>query len=88
MEQHLLRRRGIINRMGGVLHRYGVDHIIQEISGAFDLSDCTLLQGRAEVAHESYAKQLKDMGGEGTETLLDTLFISDICIDLMEYPKT
>ena len=45
---------------------YGVDHIIQEISGAFDLSDCTLLQGRAEVAHESYAKQLKDMGGEGT----------------------
>ena len=49
-----------------VAEYYGVDHIIQEISGAFDLSDCTLLQGRAEVAHESYAKQLKDMGGEGT----------------------
>lgn len=45
---------------------YGVDHIIQEISGAFDLSDCTLLQGREEVAHESYAEQLEKMGGEGT----------------------
>ena len=45
---------------------YGVDHIIQEISGAFDLSDCTLLQGRAEVAHESYAEQLEKMNGEGT----------------------
>ena len=45
---------------------YGVDHIIQEISGAFDLSDCTLLQGREEVAHESYAEQIEKMGGEGT----------------------
>ena len=43
---------------------YGVDHIIQRISGAFDLSDCTLLQGREAVAHESYAKQLEKMGGE------------------------
>lgn len=45
---------------------YGVDHIIQRISGAFDLSDCTLLQGREAVAHESYAKQLEKIGGEGT----------------------
>ena len=45
---------------------YGVDHIIQEISGAFDLSDCTLLRGREEVAHGSYAEQLEKMGGEGT----------------------
>ena len=27
MEQHLRRRRGIIDGMGGVLHRYGVEHI-------------------------------------------------------------
>ena len=49
-----------------VAQYYGVDHIIQRISGAFDLSDCTLLQGRGEVAHESYAEQLHEMGGEGT----------------------
>ena len=45
---------------------YGVDHIVQQVSGAFDLSDCTLLQGRADVVHESYAEQLKKKGGEGT----------------------
>ena len=66
---------------------YGVDHIIQEISGAFDLSDCTLLQGRAEVAHESYAQQLKDMGGEGTEALLDTLLVPDIRIHFFVHPQ-
>ena len=52
---------------------YGVDHIIQEISGAFDLSDCTLLQGRAEVAHESYAQQLKDME---EKVLLQHMYLS------------
>lgn len=45
---------------------YGVDHIVQQVSGVFDLSDCTLLKGRGEVIHESYAEQLKEMGGEGT----------------------
>ena len=30
MEQHLRRRRGIIDGMGGVLHRYGVEHIIRQ----------------------------------------------------------
>ena len=33
---------------------YGVDHIIQEISGAFDLSDCTLLQGRASSLRRTF----------------------------------
>lgn len=45
---------------------YGVYHIVQQVSGVFDLSDCTLLQGRADVVHESYAEQLKKKGGEGT----------------------
>ena len=39
---------------------YGVEHITQEVSGAFDLSDCTLLKGRGEIVHESYAEQIKE----------------------------
>ena len=49
-----------------VAEYYGVQYIVQEISGAFDLSDCSLLQGREDIVHESYAEQLEKMGGEGT----------------------
>lgn len=45
---------------------YGVDYLVQQISGAFDSSDCSLLAGRKDIKHESYAEQLAEMGGEGT----------------------
>ena len=43
---------------------YGVDHVVQEVKGVFDYSDCSLLQGRGEIKHESYAEQLKETRGE------------------------
>lgn len=45
---------------------YGVRHIIKDISVVLSLSDCTLLRGRDELVHKSYADQLAEMGGEGT----------------------
>lgn len=42
-----------------VAEYYGVDFIEHQITGVFDYSDCTLLQGRGEVAHGSYADQHK-----------------------------
>lgn len=41
---------------------YGVSFMIRQVSEAFDSSDCTLLQGREEVKHESYAEQLAKTG--------------------------
>lgn len=58
---------------------YGVDHIVQEISGAFDLSDCTLLQGRGDVAQGSYAEQQKEHGEGAVATYVpfrNGLFLS------------
>ena len=53
-----------------VANYYGVQHEKVNLSQAFALSDCPLLQGSSkEIAHESYAKQLAEKGGEGT---LDT----------------
>lgn len=49
-----------------IAKHYGVSFMIRQVSEAFDSSDCTLLQGREEVKHESYAEQLAEMGGEGT----------------------
>lgn len=46
---------------------YGVAHKETNLSQAFALSDSSLLQGSGkEIRHESYAEQLKEMGGEGT----------------------
>lgn len=50
----------------GVARYYGVTHITRELSKVFEFSDCPLLEGRGEIKHESYAKQLAAMGGEGT----------------------
>lgn len=41
-----------------IAHYYNVEHIVQEIQGVFNFSDCTLLQGRSAIDHRSYAEQL------------------------------
>lgn len=45
-----------------IANYYNVNHVVQEIQGVFDFSECTLLQGRGEIKHESYAEQLHDKG--------------------------
>ena len=46
---------------------YGVAHQETNLSQAFALSDCPLLQGSTQqIEHESYAKQLAEIGGQGT----------------------
>ena len=46
---------------------YGVQQQEVNLSQAFSLSDCSLLQGSHKaIAHESYADQLAKKGGEGT----------------------
>lgn len=46
---------------------YGVRQEEVNLSQAFALSDCSLLQGRTKaISHESYAQQLAEKGGEGT----------------------
>lgn len=53
-----------------VAAHYGVPQREVNLSQAFSLSDCPLLQGRDRaISHESYAEQLAEKGGEGT---LDT----------------
>jgi len=49
-----------------VANYYGVELITSDLSKVFELSNCSLLQGREDIKHESYSKQLEDMGGEGT----------------------
>ena len=50
-----------------VAAHYGVAHKETNLSQAFALSDSSLLQGSGkEIRHESYAEQLKELGGEGT----------------------
>ena len=49
-----------------VAKHYSVQIIIQDLSKIFENSDCTLLQNRGAIKHESYAKQLEELGGEGT----------------------
>lgn len=44
---------------------YDVQLVVEEIN-PFQFSDCTLLKGRGDIKHKSYAEQLKEMGGEGT----------------------
>lgn len=45
---------------------YGVTYVQRPVVNVFDYSDCSLLQGRREIKHESYAEQLAEIGGEGT----------------------
>lgn len=46
---------------------YGVAHQETNLSQAFALSDCPLLQGSTQqIEHESYAEQLAEIGGQGT----------------------
>ncbi|WP_301859539.1 7-cyano-7-deazaguanine synthase QueC [uncultured Megasphaera sp.] len=46
---------------------YGVSHEQIDVSKAFSLSNCSLLSGSTrQIKHESYAQQLREIGGEGT----------------------
>lgn len=46
---------------------YGVEHKETDLSLAFSMSDCPLLaKSKHDIKHESYAEQLKELGGEGT----------------------
>lgn len=47
---------------------YKVDHMVHEISGVFDHSDCTLLSGRAEIEHGDYAEQVARANGKPVAT--------------------
>jgi len=49
-----------------VARYYGVMHISESLAEVFKFSDCTLLIGRDDIEHKSYANQLNDIGGEGT----------------------
>lgn len=45
---------------------YGIDHIERSLDSVYSFSDCSLLQGNKNIKHESYSKQLSDLGGEST----------------------
>lgn len=49
-----------------VADHYGVNLQEMDLSTIFKFSDCSLLKGRENIKHESYADQLAEMGGEGT----------------------
>lgn len=42
---------------------YDVKHIVKEVANAFTFSKCTLLQGRADIEHSSYAEQQQGVEG-------------------------
>lgn len=44
---------------------YDVQLVVEEIN-PFQFSDCSLLKGRGDIKHKSYAEQLEEIGGEGT----------------------
>lgn len=48
-----------------VAKHYGIQ-LIEESIDCFKFSDCSLLEGREDIDHESYAEQLAKLGGEGT----------------------
>ena len=53
VEQHLRRRRGIIDGMGGVLHRYGVEHIIrQQLCIGLGLAAVKITGGAGRIARQ------------------------------------
>lgn len=46
---------------------YGVSYRLLDLSSVFTLSNCSLLTHSSDkIIHESYAEQLKEIGGEGT----------------------
>jgi 7-cyano-7-deazaguanine synthase len=49
-----------------IANYYKVRHYIQDLSAAFAFSNCSLLTGRENIVHKSYAEQLAEMGGQGT----------------------
>lgn len=55
-----------IDSAKAVAEYYGVPLQFMDLHKIFEMSDCSLLKGRKEIKHESYADQLKSMGGEGT----------------------
>lgn len=48
-----------------VAKHYGIQ-LIEESIDCFKFSDCSLLEGREDIDHESYAEQLAKLDGEGT----------------------
>ena len=48
-----------------VAKHYGIQ-LIEESVDCFKFSNCSLLEGREDIKHESYAEQLATLGGEGT----------------------
>lgn len=63
-----------------VANYYGVEHIKLNLSSIFDYSDCSLLShSNQEIAHESYAEQIKKTDGKPVATYVpfrNGLFIS------------
>ncbi len=58
---------------------YGVRHISSDLSEIFAASDCTLLKGRGDIPHESYAEQLAQTNGSPVSTYVpfrNGLFLS------------
>ena len=62
-----------------VAEYYGVEHITADLSVIFAHSDCTLLEGRGDIPHESYAEQLEKTNGAPVSTYVpfrNGLFLS------------
>ncbi len=62
-----------------VAEYYKVEHLTTDLSHIFDFSDCTLLTGRGEIPHESYAAQLEKTDGSPVSTYVpfrNGLFLS------------
>ncbi len=58
---------------------YGVRHISSDLSEIFAASDCTLLKGRGDIPHESYAEQIAQTNGSPVSTYVpfrNGLFLS------------
>lgn len=56
-----------LDAAAAVARHYGVEQLTSDLSAAFRLSDCSLLQGSTNaIEHTSYADQLAQKGGSGT----------------------
>lgn len=58
---------------------YHVEHIEMDLSRVFEFSDCTLLEGRGDIPHSSYAEQTGESGGKPVSTYVpfrNGLFLS------------
>ena len=59
-----------------VANYYGVEHIKLNLSSIFDYSDCSLLShSNQEIAHESYAEQIKKTDGKQHMFLLEMVYL-------------